>query len=87
VPYEIFGEGLFRSFCGSELDTWTGGAPLLSRPFFLLLAVVLIVAGYFVLVLGPRIVAGATLDWRPWLLRFALYLGAAIAARLEPFAS
>lgn len=86
VPYEIFGEGLFRSFCVSELDLWTGGAPLLDRPFVLILALVLIGAGYLALVIGPRVVAGATLDWRPWLLRFAFYLGAAITARLEPFA-
>lgn len=86
VPYEIFGESLFRSFCGSELDLWTGGAPLVERPFVLVLAFVLIGAGYLVLVIGPRVVAGATLDWRPWLLRFALYLGAAVSARPGAFA-
>jgi hypothetical protein len=86
VPFEIFGEGLFRAFCVSELDLWTAGAPLLERPFFYFLAFALIAAGYLALVIGPRVVAGAALDWRPWLLRFALYLGAALAGRLQPFA-
>ncbi|MDX1998429.1 MAG: hypothetical protein SF066_11990 [Thermoanaerobaculia bacterium] len=79
LPMEILGEGLFRAFIPSEVQLWSRGEGVYD-PFFLTLTLACLLVGYAVLVAGPRIVAGAALDWRVWTVRFVFYLGAAAAA-------
>jgi hypothetical protein len=83
LPYEIVGEGLFRRMAGSELEHWGAGTFtaegfVLERPVFALFALATLVVGYGLLVMGPRVVAGAALDWKIWVPRFLLYLAAAL---------
>jgi hypothetical protein len=83
LPFAIVGEGVFRRMAGAELEHWgagrfVDGAFVLERPVFALFAVAVLVAGYGLLVMGPRVVAGAALDWRLWVPRFLLYLAAAV---------
>jgi hypothetical protein len=79
LPMEILGESLFRAFIPSEIRLWSRGEGVYD-PFFLTLTLAGLLVGYAVLVAGPRIVAGAVLDWRVWAVRFLVYLGAAAAA-------
>ncbi len=74
LPAQLVGEHLFTRGIGPELDLLVGPEPLLSRPFFLFLALATILVAYGLLVVGPRVIAGAALSIPAWMLRFALYL-------------
>jgi hypothetical protein len=68
VPVMILGDTLFhkefrRADIANPFD-YNGG---------LFLLVLGIVAPYVLFVVGPRIVAGAALDWRPWLIRLVFF--------------
>lgn len=78
LPFEILGEGLFRAFIPREVQLWSRGDAGFD-PFFAALTLAMLVVGYALLVAGPRIVAGATLEWRIWAIRFLFYLAAAWA--------
>lgn len=80
LPMEILGEGLFRAFIPQEVRRWSRGEDAGFDLTFAGLTLACLIVGYAVLVAGPRIVAGAALDWRPWTIRFLFYLGAAAAA-------
>ena len=83
LPLAILGEGLFRAMAASEMERWgvgtlTASGFVLERPSFAAFAVASLVAGYGLLVMGPRVVAGAALDWQVWIPRFLLYLAVAV---------
>jgi|CXWL01.1.fsa_nt_gi hypothetical protein len=80
LPMEILGEGLFRAFIPQEVRRWSRGDDAGFDFAFAGFTLACLIVGYAVLVAGPRIVAGATLDWRPWTIRFLFYLAAAAAA-------
>ncbi len=76
LPFTLMGELAFRRSIGNEVDLWLGGRSLSELPPFLFFALGTLTATYAFLVVGPRVIAGSDLAWRPWLLRFALYLAA-----------
>lgn len=76
LPFTLMGELAFRGSIGNEVDLWLGGRTPSELPPFLFFALATLAATYAFLVVGPRVIAGSDLAWRPWLLRFALYLAA-----------
>jgi hypothetical protein len=84
LPATVLGEMAFRSFLVAELELWgvasrndAGRFELdLERLDMLPFAFAMLVVGYGLLVMGPRVVAGAPLSWGLWLPRFGLYLAA-----------
>jgi hypothetical protein len=84
LPATVVGEAGFRHFAAGELDLWgvasrneDGRFELdLERLDMAPFAFAMLVVGYGLLVMGPRVVAGAPLSWGLWLPRFALYLAA-----------
>ena len=74
VPAALIGTSLSRGVCHSLVRDGAYSAPALAALHigFSLLAFVLVVA-------APRLVVGATTEWRRWLPRFALYYAAWMA--------
>ncbi len=86
LPAVVLGENASRQFLITELDLWgvltraADGTQHFARPEMAPFAVACLLVGFGTMVMGPRVVAGASLDWRLWLPRFLLYLaGAAFA--------
>jgi hypothetical protein len=96
VPAALLGESAFRtqilsmgSGFGSELTLSTISLAALRAAdgtdiFKLGLDIVLLVGAFAFLVAGPRIAAGSTLAWQPWLARFAMFAAATVAAARVP---
>jgi hypothetical protein len=96
VPAALLGESAFRtqilslgSGFGSELTLSTISLAALRAAdgtdiFKLGLEIVLLVGAFAFLVAGPRIAAGSTFAWQPWLARFALFAAATVAAARVP---
>ena len=76
LPFTLIGESLFSQSIQTEFDIWLADRPLSDLPPFLFFATAMLIATFCFLVVGPRVIAGGVLAWRPWLLRFGLYLAA-----------
>ena len=74
VPIAFIGDALFQSELANTSISIPGGPIEPGTPILLTLLVMLLTAFPFMLfVAGPRIVAGAPLAWRPWIIRFAFF--------------
>ena len=74
VPVAFIGDALFRSeLANTSISVLAGpigsGTPILPT----LLITFLSAFPFMLFVAGPRIVAGAPLAWRPWIIRFAFF--------------
>ena len=81
LPAILVGESGFRAVLASSLPHLLagmspGGMKGAAGVSFGLLTLAI---AFAIAVMGPRIAAGATTDWRVWLLRFALFAMAAVA--------
>lgn len=76
LPFTLAGESLFSQSIQTEYDIWLADRPLSDLPMFLFFAGAMLIATYGFLVVGPRVIAGGELSWRPWLLRFGMFLAA-----------
>ena len=76
LPFTLLGESLFSRSIQTEFDIWLADRPLSDLPPFLFFATATLIATFCFLVVGPRVIAGGVLAWRPWRLRFGLYLAA-----------
>jgi hypothetical protein len=88
APAILVGESGFRAILTQEMERLAGvvtpdsasyvAAGQADRVLDLGLRLLLLAVPFLFVIVGPRVAAGATADWRYWVVRFALYAGAAI---------
>jgi hypothetical protein len=77
LPAALVGESAFRDHAQTALSNWFAASTPLPSLFF---DAVFLAGGFVFLVVGPRVAAGATTAFLPWMLRFTLFAAAALGA-------
>jgi hypothetical protein len=77
IPAALIGESAFRDHAQTTLSGWLAASTPLPTLFF---DAAFLVGGFVFLVVGPRVAAGATTAFLPWVLRFTLFAAAALGA-------
>ena len=81
VPVGLLGDWLFRAeLANSELGTLSLASLNDGLSGVQVMLLVVMVLPYGIFVAGPRIAAGAELAWRPWLLRYAVFMASVLWA-------
>lgn len=84
VPVALIGDWLFRlELAQSELGTVSSLSLSDGLSVTQTMLLVVMALPYMLFVAGPRIAAGAELAWRPWILRYALFVGATLLSALN----